>query len=195
MATAKKKEITPTIEQEIQRLVSVHGYDIQVLSTFADFVLNPPKPEKVKKERKVSAKAAEPKGLTLPKLKAAIFDHFDVATLAELRKLGSFQMVTSGLDKLEASKKESWEIVYRKAIGIIPGEENETGDGCVNGINIFKYDMPWKAFGLDPKVNSTDDVKAAYRKLSQIYHPDKSTGNADVFDRLTIFYKSLTEKF
>jgi hypothetical protein len=194
MATAKKKEITATIEQEIQRLATTHGYDIEILRSFANFTLNPPKPEKAAK-KKTSTKTSKPKGLTLPQLKTKIFEHFKVANLAELKKSGSFQMVTSGLDKLEASKKESWEMVYRKAIGILPGEESETGEGCINGINIFKYDMPWKAFGLDPKINTTDDVKTAYRQLCQTYHPDKPTGDAAIFDRLTTFYKSLVETF
>jgi hypothetical protein len=183
MAATKKKKITPAIEQEIQRLASTHGYDIEILRSFADFTLNPkpdPKP---------------PKRLTLPQLKASVFKRFNVESLAELKKSGDFQMVTSGLKKLEASKKESWEMVYRKAIGVLPGEEIETGEGCINGINIFKYDMPWKAFGLDPKINTTDDVKTAYRQLCLIYHPDKPTGNTAIFDRLTTFYKSLVETF
>jgi hypothetical protein len=194
MAAAKKKEITATIEQEIQRLASTHGYDIEILRSFANFTLNPPKPEKAAK-KKASTKVSKFKGLTLPQLKTTIFEHFKVTNLAELKKSGSFQMVTSGLDKLEASKKESWEMIYRKAIGILPGEESETGEDCINGINIFKYDMPWKAFGLDPKINTTDDVKTAYRQLCLIYHPDKSTGNTAIFDRLTTFYKSLVETF
>jgi hypothetical protein len=192
MAAAKKKEITATIEQEIQRLASAHGYDIEILRGFANFTLNPPKPEKVPK---TPGKIGKIKGLTLPQLKTKIFERFKVENLTELRQSGSFQMLTSGLAKLEASKRESWEMIYRKAIGILPGEENETGESCINGINIFKYDMPWKAFGLDPKIHTTDDVKTAYRQLCHIYHPDKPTGNATIFDRLTIFYKSLVETF
>jgi hypothetical protein len=185
MAATKKKKITEPIEQEIQRLASTHGYDIEILRSFADFTLNPPK----------LVPKPHVKRLTLPQLKASVFKRFNVENLAELKKSGDFQMVTSGLKKLEASKKESWEMVYRKAIGIIPGEESETGEGCINGINIFNYDMPWKAFGLNPKINTTDDVKTAYRQLCQTYHPDKPTGNAAIFDRLTTFYKSLVETF
>lgn len=136
------------------------------------------------------------KPLTVKQIKQKIYDHFSVKDTKELKKSGAFQLATSGLGKINLSTKDDWEKLYRKLIGILPGEENEQGYGCVNGINIFKYDMPWKAFGLDPKVHSEKDVKAAYRELSKLYHSDnKKTGDAAVFNRLNIFYKSLTEKF
>jgi hypothetical protein len=105
-------------------------------------------------------------------------------------------MATSGIGKIDLSKKEGWEILYRKFIGILPHETNEQGYGCINGINIFKYNMPWNVFGLDPQVATTEEVKDAYRKLSKIYHPDiPQTGDSKIFERLTIFYKSLTDRF
>jgi hypothetical protein len=194
---ASKKVITPIVEAEIQRLSSLHGYSLTILTEFADFVLNPPKAAKTAKPSKVGKSDAGKvaKALSLPQLKKAIFENFQVSDLAALKKSGSFQMLTSGLGKLELSKKEGWELIYRKAIGILPGEDLETGEGCINGINIFKYDMPWKAFGLDSKKHTTSDVKIAYRDLCKIYHPDKPTGNAAIFDRLTVFYKSLVETF
>jgi hypothetical protein len=196
---ASKKVITPIVEAEIQRLSGFYGYDLNILTEFADFVLNPPKAPKPSKPSKSSAgkdkTVKATKALSLPQLKKVIFENFQVTDLATLRKSGSFQMLTSNLGKLELSKKEGWEIIYRKAIGILPGEEIETGEGCINGINIFKYDMPWKAFGLDSKLHTTSDVKTAYRDLCKLYHPDKPTGNAAIFDRLTIFYKSLVETF
>jgi hypothetical protein len=194
---ASKKVITPIAEAEIQRLSSLYGYDCRILTEFADFVLNPPKASKPAKPAKSvkggTDKAIKP--LSLPQLKKAIFENFQVNDLAALKKSGSFQMLTSGLGKLELSKKEGWEIIYRKAIGILPGEEVETGEGCINGINIFKYDMPWRAFGLDAKRHTTTDVKTAYHDLCKVYHPDKPTGNAAIFDRITVFYKSLVETF
>jgi hypothetical protein len=196
---ASKKVITPIVEAEIQRLSGFYGYDLNILAEFADFVLNPPKAAKASKTSKSSAGSAKigksTKALSLPQLKKVIFENFQVTDLATLRKSGSFQMLTSGLAKLDLSKKEGWEIIYRKAIGILPGEESETGEGCVNGINIFKYDMPWKAFGLDSQRNTPNDVKTAYRDLCRIYHPGKSTGNSAIFERLTVFYKSLIETF
>ena len=185
MAKVTSKKNNASIESEIQRIVENYGYNSEVLTSFANFVLNPPKLEKSKKS----------KLLTMAQIKKVIFDHFKVSNLTALRKSNSFQMATSGLEKLEANKKAGWEDIYRKVIGILPGEEIESGEGCINGINIFKYDMPWKAFGLDPNVHTTDDVKASYRQLCKIYHPDRPTGDADIFDRLTIFYKSLIETF
>ncbi|MFQ3637575.1 MAG: DnaJ domain-containing protein [Cyanobacteriota bacterium] len=186
-------KITARIESEIQRLASEHGYNDSILREFALFVLTkePAKP-------KTTAKPKPPKvkKLTITQIKQAIYAHFGVSDTKELKKSGAFQLATSSMGNVSLSKKEDWEQLYRKLIGILPGEENESGYGCVNGINIFKYDMPWKAFGLDPKSSSSEDVKAAYRDLSKIYHPDNSeTGNAEIFDRLTVFYKSLTEKF
>ena len=69
-------------------------------------------------------------------------------------------MASSSLGKINLGKKDGWEVLYRKFIGILPHERNQTAYGCINGIDIFKYDMPWQAFGLDPKVNSVDDVKS-----------------------------------
>jgi hypothetical protein len=189
MSTSK---ITARIESEIQRLSSEHGYSDSILREFALFVLTkePAKPKPAKpKQPKV-------KKLTITQIKQAIYDHFSVKDTKDLKKSGAFQLATSGMGSISLSKREDCEQLYRKLIGILPGEENESGYGCINGINIFKYDMPWKAFGLDPKVNTVEDVKAAYRNLSKIYHPDNSeTGDPAVFDRLTVFYKSLTEKF
>ena len=167
---------------EISRLSEIHGVDSSVLEEFAKFVI-----EKYKKKVKP---------ITQTQMKQAIYTYFDVATTPLLKKSPRFQMATSGIDGLDLGKKDGWEKLYRKFIGVLPQEENEKGRGCINGINIFKYDKPWRAFGLDPKKATTEDIKSTYYRLSKIYHPDnKDTGDSEVFDRLTLFYKSLTEKF
>ncbi len=184
-------KITPNqlIQNEIARIAEVQGVDTATLEEFAQFVIEnhkkkPPKPPK------------PPKPLTLAQLKKAIFGYFDVKDVKELKKSGSFAMATSGMGRLDFSKKDGWEKLYRKFIGVLPEEENETGYGCVNGINIFKYDLVWKAFGLDSQTATSEDIKSAYRELSKVYHPDNSnTGDAQVFARLHVFYKSLTERF
>lgn len=180
--------LSEMIQNEIARLAELQNIDSAVLEEFARFV--------IENHKKKPPKKSTPKPLTLVQLKTAIYQHFGVADTMALKKSGSFQMATNGMEKLELGKKEGWEVLYRKFVGVLPEEENETGYGCLNGINIFKYDLPWRAFGLDSKTASTEEVKSAYRELSKIYHPDiPETGNSEVFNRLTTFYKSLTERF
>ena len=202
MATTSQKAelIASAIQNEIQRLVLQYGYNAETLQQFSDFVtaqVNPPRskttkpkpPAKVKPPKKV-------KPLSLIELKQALFKEFGVADAKELKKSNRFQLATHRIEGINFSKKESLELLYRKLIGILPNEEKEEGYGCINGINIFNYDRPWRAFGLDPKVANVDDIKRAYRELSKTFHPDNGeTGDATIFNRLTIFYKSLTEKF
>ena len=191
-----KKQLTKRLESEIQRLVEKYGYSEVVLKEFTLFVLEKEPAKDTKEPPKGKKKVTETKGLSLPKLKEAVYQHFSVKDTAALKKSGTFQMATSGMDKLDLSKKAGWQELYRKLIGVLPGEENEQGYGCINGINIFKYDLPWKAFGLDPKTAKTEDIKSAYRELSKVYHPDNAeAGDTQIFNRLTVFYKSLTEKF
>lgn len=181
------------ILDEISRLAEMHGVSTATLEEFAQFVI---KNHKKHGESKVESAPKKPKSLTLPQLKDAVYKHFSVRGTDELKQAGFFKMATSGMGKLDLSKKAGWECLYRKFVGILPGEDTETGYGCINGIDIFKYDFPWKAFGLDSQVATTEEIKSAYRQLSKIYHPDnRETGDARIFDRLTIFYKSLTEKF
>ena len=173
------------IQDEIALLARNHEISADVLKRFADFTIANFK----KKDPKI-------KPLTGKQLKEAICKHFDVKDAKELKKSSSFQLATSSMENLDLRKNAGWEMLYRKFIDVLPNEANEEGYGCINGINIFKYDMPWQAFGLDPKTSTTEDIKSAYYQLSKIYHPDKSSmGNAEIFDRLTVFYKSLTHKF
>ncbi|AFY62511.1 J domain-containing protein [Synechococcus sp. PCC 6312] len=179
MATSSKK-LTPRIEAEISRLSGVLSCDPKILSDFAYFVkgIKPPPPPK-------------PKALTFPRLKAAVYKHFNVTTTLELKESGNFQMATNGM-KLNLGKKEAWEDIYRKWIGILPNEEGETGKDCINGINIFKYDLPWRVFGLDRHTATEAEIKETYRNLSKKYHPDNpETGDDRIFQRINIFYRSL----
>jgi DnaJ domain len=180
------KKLTQKVESEISRLVAEYKYSELVLREFALLVL-----------QKDSAKAkSTTKALSLTQLKQSIYQHFQVKDTTALKRLGSFQMATSGIDKLDLGKKATWEKLYRKLVGILPNEENEQGSSCINGIDIFKYDLPWRTFGLDPQTATTEDIKSAYRELSKVYHPDiPNTGDASIFDRLTVFYNSLSERF
>ncbi|MGB7085091.1 MAG: hypothetical protein WBD47_06030, partial [Phormidesmis sp.] len=77
-------------------------------------------------------------------LKTAVFSHFEVKNTTALRKSSSFKMATDGMDKLNLRLKQSWEVLYRQFVGVLPGEASEVGDSCINGIDIFKYFQPWK---------------------------------------------------
>jgi hypothetical protein len=148
-------------------------------------------------------KSSRPKPpLTLLQLQESICDYFKVKDTAELlERCGSFKLATDGMDNLKLSdeeidentRKESWKLLYRKLIGILPEEENQQGYGCIGGIDIFAYFKPWRVFQLEAKTASRSEIKAAYYRLSKIYHPDvPNTGDANIFDRLTVMYKSIT---
>jgi DnaJ domain len=185
----KSSPVAPTplnqlLKQEVSRLSRLHNVDRQALEDFAYFIIENHKKKDVK-----------PKPLTLPQLKAAVYQYFNVKTTTQLKASGSFKLATDGMGKLDLSKKPGWETLYRKFIGILPGEENQVGKDCVNGINIFAYFKPWQVFQLNAQTASEEDIKKAYRELVKIYHPDiPSTGDARVFDRLTLMYKSILAK-
>jgi DnaJ domain len=185
-------KLNSLIKDEISRIANVYGIEAQSLEDFAHFVVEN---HKKKDPKPKVAKVVKAKPLTLTQLKKSIYEYFKVSDTKELKESETFQMATSAMGKVDLSKKDGWEKLYRKLVGVLPNEENEKGYGCINGIDIFKYDMPWKVFALDSTSSTDEDVKSAYRELSKIYHPDKPEGDAQVFDRLTTFYKSLTEKF
>ena len=179
-------QINSFIQHEITRITKLSSIDLSVLEEFALFVIdNHKKKEPVVKTLKV-------KPLPLPQIKLSIYQYFSVKNTTELKKSGSFSMATDGMTDLNLSVKDGWEKLYRNLIGILPNEENQQGNGCINGVNIFNYFKPWQAFNLDSKVATPQDIKNAYYALSKIYHPDvPSTGNAAIFDRLTTMYKSI----
>jgi DnaJ domain len=184
----EKATLTPIINERISQIALEHSIAISVLEDFADFVVKNYKKKSLLKPTK------KPKALAVAQLKESVCKYFQVKGTPALKKNGSYQMATEGMD-LNLSLKESWEILYRKFIGLLPHEEGEEGVDCLNGINIFKYFMPWKVFGLDPKFASDQDIKNSYRNLSKIYHPDNpETGNARIFDRINSMYQSITIK-
>lgn len=171
------KKLPPHVKAEILRVAQSHDYDAAVLEALVQFAIAPPKP---------------PKPLTLTQLKAAVYKHFEVKSTPALRKSGSFQMATDGMEDLNLAKKDAWEWLYREFVGVLPGEEYEEGKDCINGVNIFKYFFPWKVFGLDSQTSTDEDVKRSYRQLSKIYHPDNpETGDSRIFQRINQMYRSL----
>ena len=179
-------QINSFIQHEITRITELSSVDCSVLKEFSLFVIdNYKKKDPVVKPLKV-------KPLPLAQIKSAIYQYFSVKNTTELKKSGSFNMAIDGMSDLNLTVKDGWEKLYRDFIGILPNEENQQGDGCINGINIFTYFKPWQVFDLDAKVATPQDIKNAYYALSKIYHPDiPSTGNTAIFDRLTTMYKSI----
>ncbi|MGG6242454.1 J domain-containing protein [Nodosilinea sp. AN01ver1] len=176
------KHLNSLIQNEVSRLAEHYKVDSEVLREFAQFV--------IVNHKKVDKK---PKPLPLTKIKKAVYDYFEVKNTTELKKSGSFKMATDGMEPLNLGLKTSWEVLYRKFVGVLPGEEQLEGYGCINGIDIFKYFQPWKVFGLDPKSASPEEIKAAYHNLSKTYHPDASgTGDAKIFDRINTMYQSIS---
>lgn len=175
------------LQNEIARLSELHGVNTSVFEEFAQFVITNHK----KKDQAV--KPVKVKPLTLSQLKTAIYQHFSVKNTTELKKSGAFKMATDGMDALDLGVKEGWKKLYRKFVGILPGEEDQKGYGCINGINVFQYFKPWQVFELNPQTATQQDIKNAYHRLSKIYHPDVAgTGDAAMFDCLTVMYKSIS---
>lgn len=181
--------LNQTITQEIKRLSEKKGIDRSLLEEFANFVIvhNNFSNKKKKSNRKKPLKMAE--------IKQAVFDYFKVTDTKSLRKSSEFKLATEGLDDLNFRQKDSWEILFRQFVGILPEEEGEEGVDCINGINIFKYFRPWRVFGLNPKEATEGDIKSAYRELSKKYHPDNfQTGNSKIFDRINTMYEAINPK-
>lgn len=173
------KSISPAIFDKIQQLSESEGINTKTLEDFALFVLE-------------NRRTKKPKALSMNELKRAVFAHFEVSSTTELRRSGAFNMATDGMEKLNLRLKKSWEKLHRQFIGVLPGEDSQIGEDCINGVNIFKYFKPWAVFGLDSQTASDEDIKQAYRTLSKQYHPDnKESGNARIFDRINSMYRSI----
>lgn len=174
------------LQNKITQLAETYSLSASVLENFAHFVI-----ENYKK-KEPTTKPPKVKPLTLAQLKTAIYQYFSVKNTIELKKSGAFKMATDGMEIPNLSVREGWEKLYRKFVGILPGEENQQGHGCINGINVFNYFKPWQVFNLDPQTATTQDIKSSYYRLSKIYHPDvPETGDAAIFDCITIMYKSI----
>jgi hypothetical protein len=179
--------------------VKQYSIESRILEDFADFVIKnhrkkSPKPSLTKsKTTATTTTVPKVKPLTLTQLKQAVYAYFEVSNTTELKKSSMFQMATRAFDNINLSQRESWEVIYRKYIGILPEENYEQGKDCINGINIFKYFRPYRVFDLNPNTASKEDIKNAYYRLSKNLSSDnQETGNSHIFDRLTVMYKSIT---
>lgn len=176
------------IRVEISRILSLQEVNQDNLESFAQFV--------IANYKKKEPKPAKPKPLKVAEIKAAVFDYFGVEekrTVTALRKNSRFQMETEGMDLPSLSSADGWKTLYREFVGYLPGEEFQSGYGCINGVNVFQYFKPWRVFGLDPATATQDDKKTAYYELSKRYHPDnQETGDARIFDLIKNMYVSIS---
>lgn len=53
-------------------------------------------------------------------------------------------------------------------------------------------DADFKLLGISKQANK-DEIKNAYQKLAKIHHPDKSTGNTEMFQKLQSAYERITK--
>lgn len=186
--TVSTANLNSFLRAEISRILSSQAIDQESLEDFARFV--------IANHKKKEPKPAKPKQLKTAEIKAAVFDYFGVGenrTVTALRKNSRFQMETEGMDLPSLASADGWKTLYREFVGYLPGEENQSGYGCINGVNIFQYFKPWRVFGLDPATATQEDKKNVYYELSKTYHPDnKETGDARIFDLIKNMYASIS---
>lgn len=199
----------------IQALISefseANGLDILVVEQFATSLVaasqkqtKPPKSKPKSEPRATTKPKPKPKAKSKPKakkqssssklnraeLQTAIYDYFKVSTGTELRKSSHFKSMVKPLGSVNLSKTADLEKIYREFLGLLPNETSETGYGCINGVDIFKYADVWTIFGIDSATATKDSVQSAYRSLSKQYHPDMPTGDRKIFERLTQLYQA-----
>jgi hypothetical protein len=170
----------------IAEFASAHDLDLAIVEQFAKDVLAVAKTAKPKRSRKASKTAA----LSRSQLQEAIYEYFNVSSGTELRKNAHFKVMIKPIGSVNLSKTTDLEKIYRAFIGVLPNEISETGYGCINGIDIFKYSDVWTVFGIESKTATKESVQAAYHRLSKQYHPDMPNGDRKIFERLTQLYKA-----
>ena len=130
--------------------------------------------------------------MKIHELKLPVYTYFSVNNTAELKNSELYKGLTEHMGKLPLNRRDSWESLYRKFVGVLPDEIDEEGKYCINGIHIFKYFRPWQVFNLNSSTATQSDIRAAYHTLAQKYHPDSSEGDTEVFNRINQMYRSLT---
>jgi hypothetical protein len=87
--------------------------------------------------------------------------------------------------------KDDWLKLYRRFIGIPSNERNlASSHTVINGIDVLKHFRPWVVFGLDPKTETANDVRAGFRRLIQQHHPDHG-GDPRMAERLQTMKDSI----
>ena len=174
MAAARLKKLTkPEVEALIKDLLSTERITRDSLLAFAERVNGAEFKE-----------GARPKvrAITMTTAKKAVLEKFACKSVTELRKNKTFVMSMTG-EEISLKTKDDWVKLYRRWVAVPEDERNKSGPTCINGIDVLENFRPWHVFGLDPKNATTEDVKASFRDLVKIHHPDAG-GDPRVFERL-----------
>jgi hypothetical protein len=172
-AARTKKLFRPDVEALIQELLQSGPITSDALLIFAQKVngcefKDPPKPK------------AKP--LTMATAKKAVLDKFNCTNVAELRRNKTFALSMTG-EEISLKTKDDWIRLYRRWVAVPENERSKTGATCINGIDVLENFRPWHVFGLDPMKATVEDVKASFRDLVKVHHPDAG-GDPRVFERL-----------
>ena len=174
MATARPKKLTkPEVEILIQDLLGSGPITFDSLLAFAERIngvkfKEPPKPKE--------------KALAMTTAKQAVLEKFACKNATELRRNKTFMMSMTG-EEVSLKTKDDWMKLYRRWVAVPEDERNRSGPTCINGIDVLENFRPWHVFGLDPKKATAEDVKASFRNLVKVHHPDAG-GDPRVFERL-----------
>lgn len=174
MAVARTKKLTkPEVELLIQDLLQSGSITHNALLSFAERVngshfKEPPKPKA--------------KAITMATAKKAVLNKFSCKNASELRRNKTFAMSMTG-EEISLKTKDDWIKLYRRWVAVPEDERNNSGPTCINGIDVLENFRPWHVFGLDPKEATAEDVKASFRDLVKVHHPDVG-GDPRVFERL-----------
>ena len=174
MAAARKKKLSKAeVEALIETLLSTKSPSKEQLLRFAETINGSPFKEAPKPKAKT---------MTMIEAKKAVLKKFGCKTVPELRKNKTFTMSMTGED-ISLKTKEDWMKLYRRWVAVPESERNQSGPTCINGIDVLENFRPWVVFGLDSKTASAEDVKASFRELVKVHHPDAG-GDPRVFERL-----------
>ena len=174
MAAARPKKLTKAeVEASIQDLLGSGPITRDSLLAFA---------ERVNGAEFKEAPRPKAKAITMTTAKKAVLHKFGCKNATELRKNKTFVMSMTG-EEISLKTKDDWMKLYRRWVAVPEDERNKSGPTCINGIDVLQNFRPWHVFGLDPKKATAEDVKASFRNLVKVHHPDAG-GDPRVFERL-----------
>lgn len=180
MATRKKKLKKADVLDLIFTLQASGNITVEMLLNFA---------EQINGEQFAEPSVSKPKKVTMAKMKKEVLAKFGCESVTELRKNRTFEIAFAG-EKVSLRSSEDWRIQYRKWVAVPEDERNQSGETCINGIDVLENFRPWHIFGLDSKTATEGDIKGSFRDLAKKHHPDVG-GDARVFERLQKMRDSL----